>query len=367
MASCALHKAGKAALTRAAKVLPRVSKIITTSFGNFMKKALLVTALAAATLNACAATEPAKPADTAKPAAVAATAAPLPAANAAPLKLAPNQPLPTTVTQLTIIDREAGDPKLAMVVNGSPTLVHYTGWLYDPTAPDGKGVQFDSSRVRIAPYSFIVGVGKVIKGWDQGVVGMHVKGKRTIIIPANLAYGESARPRIPANSTLIFDIEIIDVIATDSAGSGSAVTSLPTAAPAALPPVMLAANAPLPAAPATLTMIDQTVGTGKTAEAGAPVSVHYTGWLYDPAKPNGKGNKFDSSVDRGQPFVFPLGGKRVIRGWDEGVVGMKIKGKRTLIIPPDYGYGARGAGGVIPPNATLIFDVELIDVNPAAK
>ena len=86
-----------------------------------------------------------------------------------------------------------------------------------------------------------------------------------------------------------------------------------------------------------------------------------------PSKPNGKGGKFDSSVDRGQPFVFPLGGRRVIRGWDEGVAGMKVKGKRTLIIPPDYGYGARGAGGVIPPNATLIFDVELIDVNPGAK
>jgi peptidylprolyl isomerase len=335
-----------------------------------MKKALLITTFTAIALNACAANEPAKPAEApaaAKPAAVAATATPLPIANAAPLKLAPNQPLPATVTQLTIIDRDAGDPKLAVVANGSPTLVHYTGWLYDAAAPDGKGVQFDSSRVRVAPYSFIVGVGKVIKGWDQGVIGMHVKGKRTLIIPASLAYGESARPRIPANSTLIFDIEIIDIIATDSTGSGSGVTTLPTAAPAALPPVLLAANAPLPAAPATLTMIDQTVGSGKTAEAGVPVSVHYTGWLYDVSKPNGKGNKFDSSVDRGQPFVFPLGGKRVIRGWDEGVAGMKIKGKRTLIIPPDYGYGARGAGGVIPPNATLIFDVELIDVNPAAK
>lgn len=92
------------------------------------------------------------------------------------------------------------------------------------------------------------------------------------------------------------------------------------------------------------------------------MSVHYTGWLYDPSAPNNKGKKFDSSLDRGQPFSFPLGGGRVIRGWDEGVAGMKIGGKRTLIIPPEMGYGANGAGGVIPPNATLIFDVELLGV-----
>jgi FKBP-type peptidyl-prolyl cis-trans isomerase len=97
------------------------------------------------------------------------------------------------------------------------------------------------------------------------------------------------------------------------------------------------------------------VGTGATATAGKTVKVHYTGWLTD-------GKKFDSSVDRGQPFEFPLGAGRVIKGWDEGVAGMKVGGKRQLRIPPDLGYGSRGAGGVIPPNATLIFDVELIDV-----
>lgn len=112
----------------------------------------------------------------------------------------------------------------------------------------------------------------------------------------------------------------------------------------------------------TLIKKDTTVGQGREAEAGFNVTVHYTGWLYDPKQTDGKGSKFDSSLDRRDPFMFYLGGGQVIRGWDEGVVGMKVGGKRTLIIPPDYGYGARGAGGVIPPNATLIFDVELLDI-----
>ena len=97
------------------------------------------------------------------------------------------------------------------------------------------------------------------------------------------------------------------------------------------------------------------VGTGNTAASGQKVSVHYTGWLTN-------GTKFDSSKDRGEPFVFPLGKGNVIKGWDEGVAGMKVGGKRKLTIPPQLGYGARGAGNVIPPNATLVFEVELLDV-----
>jgi FKBP-type peptidyl-prolyl cis-trans isomerase len=92
------------------------------------------------------------------------------------------------------------------------------------------------------------------------------------------------------------------------------------------------------------------------------VTVHYTGWLFDPAAIDNKGRKFDSSVDRKSPFAFGLGAGQVIRGWDQGVAGMKVGGQRTLVISPEMGYGARGAGGVIPPNATLIFDVELLGV-----
>jgi FKBP-type peptidyl-prolyl cis-trans isomerase len=111
--------------------------------------------------------------------------------------------------------------------------------------------------------------------------------------------------------------------------------------------------------PNGLKYTDTKTGDGAAATPGNKVSVHYTGWLYN----NGaKGAKFDSSVDRGQPFQFTLGAHQVIAGWDEGVAGMKVGGKRTLIIPPELGYGARGAGGVIPPNATLMFDVELLGV-----
>jgi peptidylprolyl isomerase len=132
--------------------------------------------------------------------------------------------------------------------------------------------------------------------------------------------------------------------------AGAAATVAPTAA---------AAQAATVTTPSGLKIIDTQVGTGVMPKHGQTCVMHYTGWLYE----NGtKGKKFDSSVDRGQPFEFPLGMHRVIAGWDEGVATMKVGGKRTLIIPPELGYGARGAGGVIPPNATLIFDVELLGV-----
>jgi len=107
---------------------------------------------------------------------------------------------------------------------------------------------------------------------------------------------------------------------------------------------------------------DDAAGSGNEAVAGRQVSVHYTGWLYDQSKGDHKGTKFDSSRDRNEPFAFRLGAGQVIQGWDQGVAGMKVGGKRTLTIPPQLGYGAQGAGGVIPPNATLLFEVELLDV-----
>jgi peptidylprolyl isomerase len=111
--------------------------------------------------------------------------------------------------------------------------------------------------------------------------------------------------------------------------------------------------------PSGLQIIDTKIGTGPSPRTGQTCVMHYTGWLYENGK---KGKKFDSSVDRSEPFEFPIGTRRVIAGWDEGVATMKVGGKRTLIIPPELGYGARGAGGAIPPNATLMFDVELLGI-----
>lgn len=112
----------------------------------------------------------------------------------------------------------------------------------------------------------------------------------------------------------------------------------------------------------TLIKDDVKVGTGAEAQAGTTVTVHYTGWLYDAAKADKRGKKFDSSKDRGEPFQFRLGVGQVIKGWDEGFAGMKVGGTRVLTIPAAMGYGARGAGGVIPPNATLVFEVDLLAV-----
>ncbi|HEY1036164.1 MAG TPA: FKBP-type peptidyl-prolyl cis-trans isomerase [Pseudoxanthomonas sp.] len=131
---------------------------------------------------------------------------------------------------------------------------------------------------------------------------------------------------------------------------------------------LLAACAPSGPPPggsvAELQRLDTQAGTGTVATSGSDVTVHYTGWLYDENAPDKHGMKFDSSVDRGEPFTFLLGAGQVIRGWDEGVAGMKVGGKRTLLIPSDLGYGTSGAGGVIPPGASLVFDVELLDVKP---
>jgi len=298
---------------------------------------------------------------------------------AAPLILTPKQPLPKKIDRLVIIDRELGDRNAEAVEKDHAVQVQYTGWLYDPAKPDGKGEKFDSSldQRHPIPIGFFLNSGRVIKGWDLGLVGMKPNGKRTLIIPPSLAYGDRERPKIPANSTLMFDIELIAIVgkrdapaetsapaATSGAPAASA-TPAPTPLAAPLPITRLTPQDALPAAPTAITTIDEAAGEGRPAETGNEVLVHYTGWLYDASLPGGKGKQFDSSRTRNQLFRFKLGAGRVIKGWDQGVVGMKVKGKRTLIIPAEYGYGTRGAAGAIPPNATLIFDVELVELPPA--
>ena len=140
----------------------------------------------------------------------------------------------------------------------------------------------------------------------------------------------------------------------------------PAAATAAAPAAETPAVTEAPASTGTETMAmqktDLSPGTGPEIKSGQTALVNYTGWLYDAAAPENKGKKFDSSVDRNEPFEFPVGAGMVIKGWDDGVVGMKVGGKRRLVIPPEMGYGSRGAGGVIPPGATLVFDVELVEI-----
>ncbi len=139
---------------------------------------------------------------------------------------------------------------------------------------------------------------------------------------------------------------------TEAAAPASASTPDTAAAPATTPP----GSETMP-----MQQTDMTAGNGAEIKSGQTALVHYTGWLYDAGAPENKGKQFDSSAG-GEPFEFPLGAGAVIQGWDQGVVGMKVGGKRRLVIPPEMGYGNRGAGGVIPPGATLLFDVELVEI-----
>ncbi|MCC6455163.1 MAG: FKBP-type peptidyl-prolyl cis-trans isomerase [Caldilineaceae bacterium] len=214
---------------------------------------------------------------------------------------------------------------------GEIVSVHYTGTLED-------GTVFDSSRERGEPISFPLGGGYVIPGWDEGIALMNQGGHSTLVIPPDLAYGaEGFGDVIPANATLTFDVELVDI----APGSPAAPTAVDEAS--------------YTTTEQGIKYVDLVAGDGPAVANGQLVVAHYTGWLED-------GTKFDSSLDRGEPFTFNLGMGQVIAGWDLGMRGMKVGATRQLVIPPQLGYGERGAGGVIPPNATLIFEIELLEV-----
>lgn len=235
---------------------------------------------------------------------------------------------------IVIEDFVIGQGELAVV--GSEVSVHYTGTLDD-------GTVFDSSRKRNRPFTFPIGEGKVIKGWDQGVPGMKVGGKRRLTVPAELAYGSRKKGKIPADSRLTFTIELVEAMAPLPDAKGDEVF----------------AGEPVQRTELEggLVIEEYAAGEGRVAADGDKVYVHYTGKLDD-------GTVFDSSVPRKKPIGFVLGKHNVIDGWDKGIVGMKVGGLRRLIIPAELAYGAR-AKGKIPANSRLTFTVELMAVRDA--
>jgi FKBP-type peptidyl-prolyl cis-trans isomerase len=219
---------------------------------------------------------------------------------------------------------------------GSEVSVNYTGMLDD-------GTVFDTSSKRNRPYRFVIGQGRVIKGWDRGVPGMKVGGKRRLTIPPELAYGSREKRNIPANSRLTFTLELVAVQPPLPDPKGDeAFAGEPTSRTELDGGLILEEFAP---------------GEGRAAAAGDTIAVHYTGKLDD-------GTVFDSSVPRKMPISFALGTGRVIKGWDLGIAGMKVGGLRRLTIPAELAYGPR-AKGKIPANSRLTFTVELMQIKDA--
>lgn len=232
----------------------------------------------------------------------------------------------TNPSGLKYVIREAGNG--TQLTKGDKVQVHYTGMLAD-------GTKFDSSRDRKQPFSFTLGAGQVIKGWDEGIALLEVGSKALLVIPPQLGYGAKAMTAIPANSTLYFEVEVLQI---DQAAAKPFETTGDT--------IQTASG---------LRYIKVKNGSGIQATAGKEVSVHYTGYLLN-------GKVFDSSVERGEPISFTLGKGQVIKGWDEGIALMKVGDKRRLIIPSELAYGTKGFDTLIPPYSTLIFDVELMSV-----
>jgi peptidylprolyl isomerase len=291
------------------------------------------TASPAATTEAVAAAEQDTP-TTGQPVAkidqVASEPAPKPLTLSEEIKKAfPADKMTTTDSGLQYFIEKEGEGKLPEA--GNVVQVHYKGMLAD-------GTVFDSSYERDEPIVFPLGKGAVIPGWEEGIELLPIGSKAKLVIPSELGYGEmGAGGVIPPNAKLYFEVELVDILP----GSPESPEKV--------------AEADYHVTDSGLKYYDLAEGKGITPEKGQLVKVHYTGWLED-------GTKFDSTLDWGQPQVFPVGDGMVIPGWDEGISTMKVGGKRQLVIPAELAFGEAGAGGLIPPDATLIFEVELLDV-----
>jgi len=237
--------------------------------------------------------------------------------------------LTKTASGLQYYEIEAGDGAEATLNSNIST--NFVLWV-----KTAEGYNFVDQSTTESPLSFVLGRGDtVFPGWEEGATGMKVGGKRLLVIPPELGLGAADNGTIPANSTLVMEIELMDVkepqVATQVDEADYTTTD------------------------SGLKYYDLKVGTGNIPVTGQTVVVHYTGWLED-------GTQFDSSLDRGEPINFVFGEGNVIPGWDEGLATMKVGGKRQLVIPAELGYGDQGAGSVIPPSATLIFEVELLEI-----
>ena len=231
--------------------------------------------------------------------------------------------------EIEYIEVEAGSG--AQPRPGDIVSVHYTGTLED-------GTVFDSSIEGGQPYTFVLGQGQVIAGWDQGIAMMREGGKATLIIPPELAYGESGRDQIPPNATLTFDVELVEV--------------MPAPEPSDV------AEEDYETSESGLKYFDLEPGTGDPPAAGDSVTLHFHGWLED-------GTSLGGTQD-GPPVSFQIGGNQVFPGLEEGVSTMSIGGKRQLLIPPDLAFGEAGSAA-IPPNSTLILEVDLLNIVPAPE
>jgi len=237
--------------------------------------------------------------------------------------------LTTTSSGLQYYDLDTGEG--AEATQNSTISTNYVLWV-----KTAEGYTFVDRSAAGSPLSFVLGRGDMVfPGWEEGATGMKVGGKRLLVIPPELGLGAADNGTIPANSTLVMEIELMDVkepqVATQVDEADYTTTE------------------------SGLKYYDLKTGTGNIPVAGQTVVVHYTGWLTD-------GTQFDSSLDRGEPISFVFGEGNVIPGWDEGLATMKVGGKRQLVIPAELGYADQGAGSVIPPGATLIFEVELLEI-----